>query len=125
MNPPGEWDVSGSYYETCSCDAVCPCRRHNGRPGGRSVYGVCQFLLTWHVLAGHAGSVDLSGRRVAMAGFYNDDEQEALAGYSLCGSGSEQSRPCRAEAIFLAMPRGEPAVHLAYRGSHCGPIRCD
>ena len=20
-----EWQVSGQYYETCSCDFVCPC----------------------------------------------------------------------------------------------------
>ena len=65
MDSLGEWHVSGSYYETCNCDAVCPCRRHNGHPGGRSIYGVCQFLLTWHVLEGHAGSIDLSGRRIA------------------------------------------------------------
>ena len=26
------WQVSGQYYETCSCDFVCPCL-----PGGMAV----------------------------------------------------------------------------------------
>ncbi|HET9833738.1 MAG TPA: hypothetical protein VFP91_18580 [Vicinamibacterales bacterium] len=31
------WRVSGSYFEVCNCDAICPCRRRGGqlehRPG--------------------------------------------------------------------------------------------
>ncbi len=29
------WEVSGQYYETCSCDFVCPCL-----PGQMSALGV-------------------------------------------------------------------------------------
>jgi hypothetical protein len=68
------WRIAGTYYESCNCQAVCPCRRQNGKPGGRSTYGLCQFLLSWHVMAGAAENVDLSGLIVAMAGFYDDDE---------------------------------------------------
>jgi hypothetical protein len=108
MDSPGEWHVSGSYYETCNCDAVCPCRRHNGRPGGRSIYGVCQFLLTWHVLEGHAGSIDLSGRRIAMAGFYNDDEK-GKPWRVILYIDREASGPAHAalEAIFLGRAAGD------------------
>ena len=28
------WAVSGSYYEVCNCEAICPCRRHGARKGG-------------------------------------------------------------------------------------------
>jgi hypothetical protein len=68
------WSVSGPYFETCNCEAVCPCRRQDGLPGGRSSYGDCRFLLTWRVAEGRWGELDLSGRTVAMAGFYDDDE---------------------------------------------------
>lgn len=71
------WHVSGSYFETCNCEAACPCRRQNGVPGGRSTFGVCEFFLTWHITEGTAGALDLSGLSVAMAGFYNDDEEGA------------------------------------------------
>ena len=66
---PATWRVAGTYYETCNCDAVCPCRRLNGKPGGRSQYELCQFLLSWRIDSGAADDVDLSGRLVAMAGF--------------------------------------------------------
>ena len=28
------WRISGSYLEACNCQAICPCRRIGGRPGG-------------------------------------------------------------------------------------------
>jgi hypothetical protein len=68
------WVVSGSYYEVCNCEAICPCRRHGARKGGRSTYGTCDFALSWRVLEGQAGSVDLSDLSVVLAGSYSDDE---------------------------------------------------
>jgi len=65
--------VSGSYYEACNCDAICPCRRQGDVPGGRSTYGDCDFLLSWHIKDGHLDSLDLSGLNVSIAGTYNDD----------------------------------------------------
>lgn len=67
------WQVRGSYYEVCSCDAICPCRRQGGRQGGKSTYGVCDFGLSWQIKAGHADQVDLSGLAVVMAGSYSDE----------------------------------------------------
>jgi hypothetical protein len=66
------WSVRGSYYESCNCQAVCPCRRLNGKAGGDSSYGLCQFLLSWDIHRGESGGVALAGRQVAMAGFYDD-----------------------------------------------------
>jgi hypothetical protein len=69
-----DWRIAGSYYESCNCQAVCPCRRLNGRPGGRSTYGICMGLLSWHIGAGDFEGVELSGRKVAMAVTYDNDE---------------------------------------------------
>jgi hypothetical protein len=68
------WHVSGTYFEACSCDAICPCRSVGGRDGSRSTYGVCEFALSWWVQEGHFGDIRLDGLKVAMAGFYVDDE---------------------------------------------------
>lgn len=65
--------ISGSYYEACNCEAICPCRRQGDVAGGRSTYGDCDFLLSWQITKGHLGHVDLSGLRVSIAGTYNDD----------------------------------------------------
>ena len=69
-----DWRIAGSYYETCNCQAICPCRKVDGRPGGRSTYGICHGLLSWQILAGNFDGLDLSGRKVAMALEYDNDE---------------------------------------------------
>jgi hypothetical protein len=75
MTEQQQFEVSGSYYEACNCEAICPCRRINGLPGGDSTYGNCDFLLNWNIINGRCGDVDVSGQAVAMAGQYHDDEE--------------------------------------------------
>jgi hypothetical protein len=66
--------VAGTYVESCNCDAICPCRRIDGHPGGRSTYGICLGALSWFVEEGHLDGTDLSGLNVAIASSYSDDE---------------------------------------------------
>jgi hypothetical protein len=68
------WHIRGTYFESCNCDAICPCRRIDGAPGGRSTHGVCLGALSWLVDEGSADGVDVSGLPVAMAVRYSDDE---------------------------------------------------
>lgn len=77
MSHINEWRVSGSYYEVCNCEAVCPCRRQGETQGGRSTYGNCDFALSWKIKDGSADELDLSGRLIVLAGTYNDDEPGA------------------------------------------------
>lgn len=71
--PP--WHVTGSYFEACNCQAICPCRRRGGQKTiPKSTYGVCDFALSWHVLQGAFGRLPLDGLSVIMAGSYRDDE---------------------------------------------------
>src|SRR3954462_13852830 len=71
---PMSWRVQGSYFESCNCVAICPCRRIDGRPGGRSTWGECLGVLSWVIEAGHADEVSLDGAKVALATRYHDDE---------------------------------------------------
>ena len=53
------WQVSGQYYETCSCDFVCPCV-----PGGMTVKpskGSCTFVMAFSVERGTYGAMSLDG----------------------------------------------------------------
>jgi hypothetical protein len=68
------WWLRGTYFESCNCDAICPCRRIDGARGGRSTYGVCMGVLSWLVAEGAADGTDLSGLPVALACRYSDDE---------------------------------------------------
>ncbi|MEX0796358.1 MAG: DUF1326 domain-containing protein [Acidimicrobiia bacterium] len=66
--------MSGSYYEACNCEAVCPCRRHGDRKGGRSTYETCDFVLSWLIAEGHVDGRDLSRLSTVLVGSYSDDE---------------------------------------------------
>lgn len=74
MSANANYRISGSYYEACNCEAICPCRRQNEIAGGRSTYGNCDFILSWKILEGKSAETDLSGLSVCMAGTYHDDE---------------------------------------------------
>jgi hypothetical protein len=69
-----QWRVAGTYFESCNCDAVCPCRMVSGQRGGRSTHGECIGLLSWRIEDGRAGDVDLDGLAVALVCRYHDDE---------------------------------------------------
>ena len=72
--PPQVWAVAGSYFEVCNCEAICPCRRVGERAGGRSTYGICQFVLSWQISQGSADGLRLDDLAVVLAGWYEDDE---------------------------------------------------
>ena len=69
-----DWHVRGSYFESCNCDAICPCRRIDGMSGGRSTHGICLGALSWLIEDGRAGDVVLDELRVVLALRYSDDE---------------------------------------------------
>lgn len=101
------WSIAGSYYESCNCQAVCPCRRLNGAPGGASTYGLCQFILSWQIDKGEAEGVDLSGRQIVMAGFYNDAEPNQPWSIKLFIDDAAEPEPYRQLArIFLGRAGG-------------------
>jgi hypothetical protein len=56
------WNLDGSYFETCSCELVCPCTASlsNG-----ATYDRCNALLVFHVKSGEVDGTDVSGLTVA------------------------------------------------------------
>jgi hypothetical protein len=66
--------IRGAYFESCNCDAICPCRTVGGLPGGRSTHGVCYGVLSWSIEWGNVDGVDVSGLALALVYSYDDDE---------------------------------------------------
>jgi hypothetical protein len=66
--------IRGSYFESCNCEAICPCRMVGGVLGGRSTYGLCLGVLCWQIDDGYVGEVDVSGLGVVLVIRYHDDE---------------------------------------------------
>lgn len=61
------WNVAGRYYETCSCDFVCPCvlTQLNATPSK----GSCTFAMGYKIEQGQFGDVPLSGLGFIVIGF--------------------------------------------------------
>jgi len=109
------WRIRGSYFESCNCDAICPCRRVDGVPGGRSTHGVCTGVLTWLIEWGEADGVDLAGLPVAMAISYDDDEPGSPWTWILYldESATEEQRAAL-EAIYAGRLGGDAEAHFPW-----------
>lgn len=53
------WQASGQYYETCSCDFVCPCIL--GQMAVSPSKGSCTFAMAFQIERGRYGTVSLDG----------------------------------------------------------------
>ncbi len=61
------WKVSGQYYETCSCDFICPCVP--GQMAVRPSKGTCTFAMAFQIDRGSYGAVSLDGLGFIVLGF--------------------------------------------------------
>ena len=61
------WKVAGRYYETCSCDFLCPCilTQLQGQPSR----GSCTFAMGFSIEQGRFGDVTLDGLGFMIVGF--------------------------------------------------------
>ena len=109
------WRIRGSYFESCNCDAICPCRRIDGVPGGRSTHGVCMGLLSWLIEKGAADGVDLSGLPVAVACRYSDDEPGSPWTWVLyLHSRADDEQRTALEGIFTGRLGGDAETHFPW-----------
>jgi hypothetical protein len=119
------WHVGGSYFESCNCDAICPCRRIDGRPGGRSTHGICLGTLSWIVEDGHVDDVDVSGLAVALACRYSDDEEGSPWTYVLfLDERGTQAQREALQGVFTGALGGEAHAHFpwAWKASECAGV---
>ncbi len=56
------WQIAGTYFETCSCEVVCPCTASFALGAD---YDRCKVTLVFHVTDGAVEGTDVSGLTVA------------------------------------------------------------
>jgi hypothetical protein len=61
MGAQANWNLQGDYFESCTCDLVCPCIFL--MPPTK---GYCEALVAWHVKKGSMGSTKLDGLNVVV-----------------------------------------------------------
>ena len=110
-----DWHIRGSYFETCNCDVICPCRRVNGVPGGRSTSGVCMGVLSWLIEDGEADGVDLTGIPVGMAFNYSDDIERSPWDWILyLDATASVDQQTALEGIFTGRLGGDALAHFPW-----------
>jgi hypothetical protein len=56
------WNLSGTYFETCSCDVICPCTASLSLG---ATHERCRVTLVFNVTDGEIDGTDVSGLKVA------------------------------------------------------------
>jgi hypothetical protein len=56
------WQLAGSYFETCSCEVVCPCTASLALGAD---YDRCKVVLVFNIVTGEIEGTDVSGLKVA------------------------------------------------------------
>jgi hypothetical protein len=56
------WRIAGTYFETCSCEVVCPCTASLALGAD---YDRCKVVLVFHLTEGDVEGTDVSGLTVA------------------------------------------------------------
>jgi hypothetical protein len=56
------WKLEGTYFETCSCEVICPC---TASLAFGATYDRCKVVLVFHVVDGDVAGTDVSGLNVA------------------------------------------------------------
>ena len=132
---PSEWQLTGDYFENCTCDVVCPCLASSAAPlTARPTQGVCDVVLAFHIDTGTYGEVRLDGLNVvlaahapgpmangnwALAAYIDeraDDAQTAALGAIFAGA---EGGPMAAFAPLIGQQLGvkKVPIHYAIQGS--------
>jgi hypothetical protein len=57
------WSINGTYFETCSCELMCPC---NFSMDHGATYDYCRVTLVFTIGEGEIEGTDVSGRTLAV-----------------------------------------------------------
>lgn len=111
-----EWKLSGTYFETCNCEAACPCV-FTSPP----TEGDCTALVAWHINEGRFGDTRLDGLNVALAvhapGTMVETRWKVAAYFD---DRASQAQNDALHQIFGGKAGGHPAVLASFIGELLG-----
>jgi len=109
MNQPN-WNLSGSYFEACSCEVVCPCIFESAPS-----HGDCSVLYAWHIENGQWSGTVLDGLNVALAAYAGGHMQQVKwLGFLYLDERATEVQRAALESIFTGKSGGHPAVLVGF-----------
>src|SRR5262245_7535470 len=116
------WQLSGDYFENCSCSIVCPCLVSAAPPlTARPTEGFCNVPLIFHVESGRYGEVALDGLNVLVilhAPSVMADGNWALATY--IDQRADDAQTAALAAIFSGEAGGPMSAFTPLIGKNLG-----
>src|SRR5258708_35310673 len=103
------WRLDGKYFESCSCDAVCPCTW--SALTAKATFDRCRALLTYHIESGEINGVDVSDLSIAL--FLDTPPVMADGNWRVGGfldDTASDSQTQRIEALVAGQLGGPPAM---------------
>lgn len=111
-----QWNLKGTYFESCNCDVVCPCIFLSD-----PTQGDCTVLVAWHIDHGHYGKTKLDGLNVVLA--VMTPGNMAKTKWKAAAYLDQQAVPEQKNAlatIFTGQAGGHPAVLASFIGEMLG-----
>ena len=62
------WQITGDWFDNCSCAVACPCTFAQAPDNG-----VCELVLFWHIRRGHYGDISLDNLSFVRVGRWEGD----------------------------------------------------
>ena len=111
-----QWTLTGTYFETCNCEAACPCAF-----GSPPTEGNCHAIVAWHIKRGIFGDVALDGLNVALLvdATGNMVENKWKAAAYIDEKASEAQKKALL-TIYSGRAVGHPAVLASFIGELLG-----
>lgn len=117
------WSLSGTYFESCNCDAACPCVFLSDPTNEE-----CTVLVAWHIDSGSHEGVDLGGLNVAMAAYVPGNMMQVKWDVALyLDDRASEAQSNALASIFSGQAGGVPAALAEHIGKvlGAGPARID
>lgn len=112
------WNLSGTYFESCNCEAACPCVFL-----GPPTTGECTALVGWHIDDGEYEGQRLDGLNAALA--VHSPGHMAETPWLVALYLDDQASEAQAEAlgaIFSGAAGGHPAALATHIGEVLGVV---
>jgi hypothetical protein len=122
------WHANGQYYETCSCDFVCPCLP--GKMAARPTKGSCTFAMSFQIESGKYGTVPLDGLGFIILGFTPEAMGNGNWSVGVIADARATAEQRDAIAAIASGSSGGPMAALSalvgtFLGVESAPIRFD
>jgi hypothetical protein len=122
------WQVSGQYYETCSCDFICPCLP--AQLAIKPTKGTCEFAMAFQIERGQYGAVSLDGLAFIILGLTPGEMGKGNWSVGLVADSGASAEQRDAITAIASGAAGGPMAALSgligtFLGVESAPIRVD